>query len=191
MKVYWSGGIAPGILNLGIRCRWVLNFTLRPHYRRYPLDRRPGGPQSRWREKGFVLLLGIERTFMSKQQGRVKRHPSDVTYSTSLVYLHLCPGLSSDWLIWKHQVGMWTSTSYSESFYSVTPGEYPNVWIASFVIYRNRHHSVSWSHLPFSMIYCRKITHEPCILLRVRPRGLLQMEGKYRRGRKEKNTKKI
>jgi hypothetical protein len=31
MKAYWgSGGIAPGILNLGTRRRWVISFTLRP-----------------------------------------------------------------------------------------------------------------------------------------------------------------
>jgi hypothetical protein len=53
MKTYWgSGGIAPRILDLGIRWRWVVSFTHRPLYpqgksRWYPLDRRLGGPQSR------------------------------------------------------------------------------------------------------------------------------------------------
>jgi hypothetical protein len=33
MKAYWgSGGIAPRILDLGIRWRWVVSFTLRPLY---------------------------------------------------------------------------------------------------------------------------------------------------------------
>jgi len=44
MMTYWgSGGIVPGILNLGIRWKWALNFTLRSLYPRYPL----GGSQSR------------------------------------------------------------------------------------------------------------------------------------------------
>jgi hypothetical protein len=53
MKAYWgSGGIAPHILDLGTRWRWVVSFTLRPLYPQgkrpsYPLDRRLGGPQSR------------------------------------------------------------------------------------------------------------------------------------------------
>jgi hypothetical protein len=34
MKTYWrSGGIAPRILNLGARWRWVVSFTLRPRER--------------------------------------------------------------------------------------------------------------------------------------------------------------
>jgi len=32
MKAYWSGGIAPHILDLGFRWRWVVNFTPRPLY---------------------------------------------------------------------------------------------------------------------------------------------------------------
>jgi hypothetical protein len=53
MKAYWgSGGIAPLILDLGTRWRFVVSFTPRPLYSQgkspwYPLDRRLGGPQSR------------------------------------------------------------------------------------------------------------------------------------------------
>jgi hypothetical protein len=53
LKVYCgSGGIAPRILDLGARWRWVVSFTLRPLYPQgkspwYTLDRRLGGPQSR------------------------------------------------------------------------------------------------------------------------------------------------
>jgi len=53
MKMYWqSGDIAPHILNLGSRWRWVVSFTPRPLYSRrksscHSLDRRLGGPQSR------------------------------------------------------------------------------------------------------------------------------------------------
>jgi hypothetical protein len=33
MKAYWeSGGIAPRFLDVGTRWRWVVSFTLRPHY---------------------------------------------------------------------------------------------------------------------------------------------------------------
>jgi len=52
MKTYWgSGGIDSHILNFGTRWKWVVSFTLRPLYsrwrnQRYPLDRRPGWPQS-------------------------------------------------------------------------------------------------------------------------------------------------
>jgi hypothetical protein len=53
MKTYWwNGGIAPRILNLGTRWRWVVIFTLQPLYPqwkspRYPLDSRLGGSHSR------------------------------------------------------------------------------------------------------------------------------------------------
>jgi hypothetical protein len=52
MKTYWgSGDIAPRILDLGTRWRWVVSFTPRPLYPQetspwYPLDRRLGEPQS-------------------------------------------------------------------------------------------------------------------------------------------------
>jgi hypothetical protein len=52
MKTYWgSGGIAPCILDLGTRWRWVVSFTPWPicpwgKSPWYPLDRRLGGPQS-------------------------------------------------------------------------------------------------------------------------------------------------
>jgi hypothetical protein len=53
---YWTswgnGGIAPCILYLGTRWRWVVGFTPRPLYLQgknpwYALDRSLGGPQSR------------------------------------------------------------------------------------------------------------------------------------------------
>jgi hypothetical protein len=53
MKTYWGKrSIAPRILDLGTRWRWVVSFTPRPLYPqgkrlRYPLDMRLGGPQSR------------------------------------------------------------------------------------------------------------------------------------------------
>jgi hypothetical protein len=60
VKMYWvNGGIAPRILNLSNRWKWTLRFKTRALYSPgkspwYPLDRRLGGPQSRferlWRE---------------------------------------------------------------------------------------------------------------------------------------------
>jgi len=48
MKMVSETGVtAPRILNLGIRCRWVVSFTSRPLYPRYPLDRKLDGPQRR------------------------------------------------------------------------------------------------------------------------------------------------
>jgi hypothetical protein len=70
MKTYWgSGGIAPRILDLGTKWRWVVSFMPRPLYSqgkspRYPLDRRLGGPQSRsgrgGEDKNSQLPPGIE-----------------------------------------------------------------------------------------------------------------------------------
>jgi hypothetical protein len=52
VDVFGSAGVAPRILDLGTRWRWVVSFTPRPLYPQgkcpfYPLDRRLGGPQSR------------------------------------------------------------------------------------------------------------------------------------------------
>jgi hypothetical protein len=52
MKMYWgSGSIAPRILDLDTRWRWVVSLTPRPLYSQgknpwYPLDRKLGGHQS-------------------------------------------------------------------------------------------------------------------------------------------------
>jgi len=32
MKMYWSGGIAPRFLDIGIRSRWMVSFTPRSLY---------------------------------------------------------------------------------------------------------------------------------------------------------------
>jgi len=46
MKTYWgNAGIAPYILNLGIRCRWVVSFTPRPLY---PWGKNPQYPVGGW-----------------------------------------------------------------------------------------------------------------------------------------------
>jgi len=67
--VLGSGCIAPLIINLGTRWRWVVSFTPRPLYPRgkspwYPLDRRICGPQSRsgrdGEEKNSQPLPGLK-----------------------------------------------------------------------------------------------------------------------------------
>jgi hypothetical protein len=70
MKTYWgSEGIAPRILELGTRWRWVVSFTPRPLYLQskspwYPLDRRMDEPQNRsgrcGEEKNSQSPPGIE-----------------------------------------------------------------------------------------------------------------------------------
>jgi hypothetical protein len=64
-----SGGIAPWILDLGTRWRWVVSFTPRPRYPQgnspwYPFYRRLCGPQSRsgrgGEEKNSQPLPGLQ-----------------------------------------------------------------------------------------------------------------------------------
>jgi hypothetical protein len=70
LKAYWGiGGIAPCILDLGTRWRWVVSFKPQPIYPQgkspwYPLNSRLGGLQSRsghgGKEKNSQLLPGLE-----------------------------------------------------------------------------------------------------------------------------------
>jgi hypothetical protein len=65
MKAYWgSEGIAPHILDLGTRWRWVVSFMPWPLYPQYPLDRRLGGLQNHsghdGEEKNYQPLPGLE-----------------------------------------------------------------------------------------------------------------------------------
>jgi len=53
MKRMARGGIAPRILNFDIRWRWMVRFTTRSLYprgknSRFPMDRKLGGPLSRY-----------------------------------------------------------------------------------------------------------------------------------------------
>jgi len=61
--VLGSGCIAPRILGLRTRCRWVVSFTSRPLYPQgksscYPLDRRLGGPRA-------ILVMVVKRKIPS------------------------------------------------------------------------------------------------------------------------------
>jgi hypothetical protein len=65
-SVLGSGSIAPHILYLGPRWRWVVSFTLRPLYLQgkspwYPLDRRLGGPQSQFGHGGEEKIPSLYR----------------------------------------------------------------------------------------------------------------------------------
>jgi hypothetical protein len=74
MKAYWgSGGVAPRIINLNTRWKWMVSFTPRPLCTQgkspwYPLDRRLGGPQSRsgrgGEEKNSEPLPGLLPTII-------------------------------------------------------------------------------------------------------------------------------
>jgi hypothetical protein len=79
MKAYWrSGGIAPRILDLGTRWRWVVIFTPQPFYPQrkspwYPLARRLGGPRQR---EGTVLIpvTGTEQQWHIHKEQQSYRH---------------------------------------------------------------------------------------------------------------------
>jgi hypothetical protein len=102
MKTFWgSGGIAPRILDLGTRWRWVVSFTHRPLYLQgkipwYPLDRRLGGPQSRsgrgGEEKNSQPPPGIEpynpdRPARSSALYRLSYHGSALKYENESLLL--------------------------------------------------------------------------------------------------------
>jgi hypothetical protein len=82
--VFRSGVIAPLILDLGSRWRWVVSFTTWPLYPQgkrpwYPLDRRLGGPQSRsgrsGEEKNSQSLTGLEHPITQRYTTELYRLP--------------------------------------------------------------------------------------------------------------------
>jgi hypothetical protein len=93
MKAYWgSGSIAPRILDLGTRWRGVVSFAPRPLYPQgknpwYPLDRRLGGPQSRFGqgggEKNSQLLPGLEPPII---QPVAQRYTTELSRLWSLIF---------------------------------------------------------------------------------------------------------
>jgi hypothetical protein len=86
MKAYWgSGGIEPHILDVGTRCRWVVSFATRVLYPKgksswYPLERRLGGPQSRFgrgrEEKNYQPLPRFEHAII---QPVVQRYTTELS----------------------------------------------------------------------------------------------------------------
>jgi hypothetical protein len=97
MKAAWgSGGIAPLILDLGTRWRWVVSFTPRLLYPQgkipsYPLDRKLGGPQSRagsgGEKKNSQHLPGLEPPIT---QPVVQRYTTELSRPLLLlIILHL------------------------------------------------------------------------------------------------------
>jgi len=68
MKTYWGGGIAPRILNLGARWRWVVSFT---PGRFTPGERAPGTHWiGRWVGPESVWTLWQREKFSSPAQNR-------------------------------------------------------------------------------------------------------------------------
>jgi hypothetical protein len=88
MKAYQgSGGIAPRILDLVTKLRWVVSSTPRPLYPQgksswYPLDRRLGGPRSRsghgGEKKNSQPLPGLNPSII---------HPVAQSYTTEVTQL--------------------------------------------------------------------------------------------------------
>jgi hypothetical protein len=91
MKAYWgSGTMAPCVLDIGTRWRWVVSFTPRPIRPQgkspwYPLDRRLGGPHSRsgrgGEEKNSQPLPGLEPPII---QPVAQRYTTELSQINSL-----------------------------------------------------------------------------------------------------------
>jgi hypothetical protein len=110
MKAYWrNGSIAPRVLDLGIRWRWVVSFTARPLYLQakspwYPFDRKLGGSQNRsersCEEKNSELLPGLEPPFI---QAIAQRYINEISRLHSLfrtsIYLNPCSRVIPEKLI--------------------------------------------------------------------------------------------
>jgi hypothetical protein len=108
MKAYWgSGSIAPRILDLGTKWKWVVSFTPRPFYPqgkspKYALDRRLGGPQRRsgrgGEEKNSQPLPGLVPPII---QPVAQRYTID-NFLPSFLNIHSniilpCTHTSSEW----------------------------------------------------------------------------------------------
>jgi hypothetical protein len=93
MKAYWGSWVmAPRILDLGARWRWVVSFTSRPLYPQgnslwYPLGTRLGGPKSRsgcsGEEKNCEPLPGLE---LPISQPIFQRYTTELSLLASLLY---------------------------------------------------------------------------------------------------------
>jgi hypothetical protein len=93
MKAYWgNGGIAPRILDLATRWRWVVGLTPQPLY---PLDTRLGGPQSqsgRGGEKNSQFLPRLEPPITQHVAQRytteLSRLERGLPYQTRFINIH-------------------------------------------------------------------------------------------------------
>jgi hypothetical protein len=83
--VWGSGCIYPHFLDLGISWRWVVSFTPRSLYTRYPLHRRMGGPQSRSGRRGEENILDTAETRTLTPRSS---NPYPVAISSALSWLH-------------------------------------------------------------------------------------------------------
>jgi hypothetical protein len=134
MKTYWgSGGIAPRILDLGTRWRWVVSFTPRPLYSqwkspRYPLGRRLGGPSA-------VLDVVVKRQIPSLHRESNRRtaivHPvaqrsttelSRLSSYLQLIHLKNKSDEANDYVIFSSSLSLRTSKfqHFPQHFFSYT-----------------------------------------------------------------------
>jgi len=75
MKTYFgNGGIATLILNLGTRWSWVISFTPRLLFLRYPLVRRLSGPQSHSAPDGEEENISHQFPYRELKPGRPARN---------------------------------------------------------------------------------------------------------------------
>jgi hypothetical protein len=79
MKAYWgSGSIAPCILDLGTKLRWVVSITSRPHY---PRERVPG---THW-IGGWVVPRAVLEAVVKRKFPRPRRKSNPRTPIVQLV----------------------------------------------------------------------------------------------------------
>jgi hypothetical protein len=104
MKAYLgSGGIVPGILDLGTRWRWVVIFTFRPLYPwgkspYYPLDRRLGEPPNRCGRGGKEINSQLEprvihpvaQRYTTEISRIVKGRKVIINWQLYKLVIHLC-----------------------------------------------------------------------------------------------------
>jgi hypothetical protein len=89
MKIYWgSGGIAPCILDLGTRWRWVVNFTP------WPLYPRERAPSTHWIGPRAGLDAVVKRKFTSPCQDTNPRLSRPLSRAIPLNY----PGCYGKWV---------------------------------------------------------------------------------------------
>jgi hypothetical protein len=101
MKAYWgSGGVAPRILDLGSRWKWVVSFTpgrFIPQGKSpwYPFDRKLGGPQSQsgrgGEEKNSQPQPGLELRII---QAVSKRCITEIYFNIIFLFTPRFPTLS-------------------------------------------------------------------------------------------------
>jgi hypothetical protein len=97
--VWGSGYIDPRFLGLGTSWRWVVSFTPLPLYLRgksprYPLDRRLGGPQSRYGRRGEEKILDPTGTRTPNPRSSSPWPVAIPTTPSRLLYAYIGAGIA-------------------------------------------------------------------------------------------------